>query len=110
MGEDEGGPSMRWEEAMSLKAIKEASQAVVHDSTEPRYCTKCRLLAEIAALEKAAKNLTRLHLGDGADDVAHREHVIAAMTDDPASQWNHPDVVAWGEAAVLLATIAKEAE
>ena len=90
---------------MSLKAIKKAV-AQLHETNPYRR----KAMAEIAALEKAAKDLTRLHLGDGADHVAHREHVIQAMTDDPESQWNHPDVVAWGEAAVLLATIAKEAE
>lgn len=100
---------------MSLKALKEAvselESVLDHpNATESVRETWGKAKAEIAALEKAAKDLTRLHLSDGADDVAHREHVIAAMTDDPASQWNHPDVVAWGEAAQLLATIAKEAE
>jgi hypothetical protein len=99
---------------MSLKAIKEAVEDLkrkAHDTGDDGAWNLALVaLAEIAALEKAAKDLTRLHLGDGADDVAHRSHVIAAMTDDPAIQWNHPDVTAWAEAAQLLATIAKEAE
>jgi hypothetical protein len=96
---------------MSLKAIKEALAVVAAIKARggPMAEIHANGSAEIAALEKAAKDLTRLHLSDGADDVAHRAHVIAAMTGDPASQWNHPDVVAWGEAAQLLATIAKEA-
>lgn len=94
---------------MSLKAIKDLLYRARHGivTTGDRLAA---VDAEIAALEKAAKDLTRLHLCDGADDVAHREHVIQAMTDDPASQWNHPDVVAWGEAAQLLAAIAKDAK
>ena len=97
---------------MSLKAIREVLR-----SYEKRVAPKsygAALLGEareeLEGVERAAKTLTRLYLGDMADTVAHREHVIQAMTDDPASQWNHPDVVAWSDAAQLLAAIAKEAE
>lgn len=95
---------------MSLKAIKAAFCAIVHDNMDTAKCTKCRMRAEIAALEKAAKDLTRLHLGDGVDRVAHSEKAISEMTDDPKNQWYHPDVTAWGEAAALLEAIAKEAK
>jgi len=108
---------------MSLKAIKEAARLLGEYIETSGPCdhavnicgcgdmrTLTAMRDEIGALEKAAKDLTRLCLSDGVDDVAHREHVIAAMTDDPSSQWNHPDVRAWSDAATLLASIAKESE
>ena len=42
---------------MSLKAIKWALLAVVHDSEDKGKCTKCRAEAEIAALERAVEDL-----------------------------------------------------
>jgi len=100
---------------MSLKAIKEVVadyESVLDHPNAPAELRERWEAAkqELAALETAATDLTRLHLIDGAEDVAHRGHVIQAMSDDPASQWNHPDVVAWGEAAQLLAEIAKGAK
>lgn len=94
---------------MSLKAIKEVLEHARLGRDAPPELDALAA-AQMATLERAAKDLTRLHLGDGVYDVAHRDHVIAAMTDDPASQWNHPDVKAWSDAAQLLATIATEAQ
>lgn len=100
---------------MSLRAIREAlslaSARREFGDTEEEAQALEAARAEIAALEKAAKDLARLRLGDGVDDVAHRSHVpVAAVTHDPKSQWYHPDVTAWAEAAQLLEAIAKEAE
>lgn len=64
--------------------------------------------AELEAIERAAKDPTRLHVADFTDDIAHRDNVVSAMT-TPESQWDHPDVTAWGDAAVLLESIAKDA-
>jgi hypothetical protein len=93
---------------MSLKAIKEAV-ALLGDGGQ--FPTELHEAAtkEIAALEKAAADLTRLHLGDGVYHVRNSDRVL---TDTPkgGNTWDHPDVKAWGDAAQLLATIAKEAE
>jgi hypothetical protein len=96
---------------MSLKATKNAVGLLKTMAESGSIAADVVALAEkeLSALKEAAEDLTRLHLSDGVDDVAHREHVIEAMT-TPESQWNHPDVVAWSEAAQLLATIAKEAK
>lgn len=61
-------------------------------------------LAEVEAIEKAAADLTRLNLGDGVYDVREMEHVLQS----PGESWEHPDVKAWGDAAMLLESIASQ--
>jgi hypothetical protein len=62
---------------------------------------------ELEAIRQAAKDLDRLGIGDFTCNVRDRVGVIAS-THNSESTWNHPDVKAWSDASVLLATIAKE--
>lgn len=88
---------------MSTKSIREllarASDAGLHINDAE---------AEFEAIKRAAKDLTRLHLGDFTDAIAHRDAVVSAMT-TPESQWEHSDVKAWSEASTLLEQVAKDA-
>ncbi len=65
-------------------------------------------LAELAAIEQAAKDLTRLNLGDSTYDVRDSPHVMEWASHEERTTWDHPDVKVWSDASVLLATIAKE--
>lgn len=64
--------------------------------------------AEVEAIERAAKDLTRLHLGDRVYDVRDTAKVRDETPTD-GTTWNHPDVKAWSVASVLLESIAEEA-
>jgi len=87
---------------MSLKAIKEMVNSVASGDHPERVLADAR--QEIAALEKAAPDVVRLETGADVYDVRGRGHLLHVM------RWTHPDAQAWSDAAVLLATIAKEAE
>ena len=95
------------------KALREGAemlkaQLATHPHSEcPVYGLYLRMMREIEAIERAAKDLTRLHLGDGVYDVRDSAKVMAE-TPDGGNTWNHPDVKAWSDAATLLESIAKE--
>lgn len=63
--------------------------------------------AELEAIERAAKGLDRLAIGDGVYDVRDRAKTLHE-TPEGHDTWGHPDVKAWGDAATLMASIAKE--
>jgi len=88
---------------MSTKALREVLETyeALLNTNDTKAGKAAR--AELEAIEKAAKDLTRLHLGDGVYDVRRMEHVVSA----PGDPWEHPDVKAWGEAATLMETISK---
>lgn len=92
---------------MSTKMIREALDLLAEDPAE-NYGTLLAARAELESICTAAKDLTRLHLGDGCDSVRQRAHVLQE-TPDGESTWNHPDVKAWSDAAQLLESIAKDA-
>lgn len=94
---------------MSTKAIREvlehfAAEASFPESPRARLAAAAR--AEVEAIEKAARDMTRLHAGDFVYNIREYEHVLNA----PGDSWHHPDVKAWSDASVLLCTIAKEAK
>jgi hypothetical protein len=62
---------------------------------------------ELETIREAAKTLERLHVGDYTYKVRESERVLKETPNDE-STWDHPDVVAWSNASVLLAAIAKE--
>jgi hypothetical protein len=62
---------------------------------------------ELASIKLAARDLTRLHLGDYTDDVRRGAKVLAD-TPNGGNTWEHPDVKAWSDAAQVLEQIAKE--
>ena len=94
---------------MSTKAIREALDWLENylgnepEAQEARRAAR----AEVEAIERAAKDLTRLYVGDGVYRVRDMEHVIRG-TPIGSSTWEHPDVKAWSDASVLLANIAKQ--
>lgn len=93
---------------MSTKAIREALEWL-HNSrsyAEEKQKAHDAAMAEVEAIEKAAKDMTRLYAGDFVYNIREYEHVLNA----PGDSWHHPDVKAWSDAAVLLSTIAKEAK
>lgn len=69
---------------MSLKALKEAALTVVHTVPDRGQCLKCRMEAEIAAIEKAAKHF-----------IGQNQYQTLSVSE---------------EFEALMATIAKEAE
>ena len=66
-------------------------------------------LAEVEAIEKAAKDMTRLGGGDFTYNIRDTEDVMAWAHKTGRSSWEAPDVKAWSDASMLLATIAKDA-
>ena len=94
---------------MSTKAIHELLALNPCLCTD-RTCIVCRTSTEVETIERAAKDLTRLHIGDFTDNVAHRDNVLSDMLTDASSQWSHPDVKAWSDASALLESIAKGAK
>lgn len=93
---------------MSTKAIREVlerSKRMWRDSDSVREIQAA--LAEVEAIERAAKDLTRMSLGDGVYRVRD-SHEVLSTTPNGTSTWEHPDVVAWGKASNLLAFIAEQ--
>ena len=66
-------------------------------------------LAEVEAIERAAKDMTRLGVIDFTYTIRESEKVLHETPED-SSTWHHPDVHAWRDASMLLATIAKDAK
>lgn len=95
---------------MSVKALKEALGRLAYSAPDTCDEVSARVVAaawaELAAIEQAAKDLDRLHIGDFVYSVREYDHIVSA----PGESWQHPDVKAWSDAAVLLANIAKEAK
>ncbi len=93
---------------MSTKAIREALERLVKLDEGCAPGTLAALL-EVQKIETAAKDMTRLNAGDFIYNIRDRERVMNE-TPDGQSTWDHPDVTAWGDAASLLAGIAKQQE
>jgi len=89
---------------VSTRHLRELISRV--EATTLRAETKAR--AELDAIEEAAQTLTRLNVGDGVYSVRDREEVMEWSLTNVRSTWEHPDVKAWSDVAVLLAAIAKE--
>jgi hypothetical protein len=64
---------------------------------------------ELEAIEKAAADLTRLHVEDFIYSIRGREKTMRE-TPDGQNTWDHPDVRAWGGASMVLASIAKSSQ
>ena len=94
---------------MGTSALLRTIQELRRIGTEEQAGVAVEALGELKAFERAAQDLTRLHLGDGVYEVRSR-HKVMTETPDGSSTWEHPDVKAWSDAAVLLAAIAKEAQ
>jgi hypothetical protein len=94
---------------MSTKAIREVLRFCRDqwDGAEDQRLA-ADALAELEAIERAAKDLDRLSVGDFAYNIRDRDKT---MRETPAGQstWEHPDVRAWSDASVLMQTIAKDA-
>lgn len=93
---------------MGTKAIREALDELAEWRKDHGHDAgiTAEALAEVEAIEKAAKDMTRLHAGDFVYSVREYSHVMSS----PGESWEHPDVKAWSDAAVLLSAIAKEAK
>lgn len=99
---------------MSTKAIREALDAFYalaesdYRGASPRdLAAIAAARAEVEAIEKAAKDLTRMSLGDGVYRIRD-SHEVLSTTPDGQSTWDHPDVKAWSDASVLLQSIAEQ--
>jgi hypothetical protein len=64
-----------------------------------------KALAEVEAIEKAAKTLEAEGIGDFVYEVRDRAAGDASFT---GNTWEHPRAVAYGEAAQVITNIAKE--
>lgn len=91
---------------MSSKALREALSRI--ESVTFREETEAR--AELAAIEQAAKDLDRLDIGDFVYSVRKRGATMRWAEREGKDSWECPDVKAWSDASVLLASIAKEAK
>lgn len=94
---------------MSTKKIREALERLttVAPSSDGSGALYGAAMAEVEAIEKAARDLSRLHIGDYTYNVRDSAHVLES-TPDGQSTWEHPDVKAWSDASVIIDTIAKE--
>ena len=94
---------------MSTKAIREALEWLENylghepEAQEARRAAR----AEVEAIERAAKDLTRMSLEDGVYGIRDSLEVLST-TPDGQSTWDHPDVKAWGDASELLRRIAEQ--
>lgn len=94
---------------MSTKRIHDAldwvrQQAIASPLLQPLVEAAAE---ELKAIEKVARDLTRLNLGDYTYDVRDQRD---SKRDPPGDEsgWDHPDVKAWSNASGLLDRIAKE--
>lgn len=92
----------------NLREVVSYFAAEASGPDNPRARKAAAAWEELMAIERAAKGLTRLHLGDGVHAVRRRSNVLAE-TPDGGSTLEHPDVKAWSDAAALLEAIAKNA-
>lgn len=96
---------------MSTKALREAVERMRFDSIdgeERQLYHEAR--AELAAIEQAAKDLDRLDIGDFVYSVRQRGATMRWAEREGKDSWESPDVKAWSDASVLLASIAKGAK
>lgn len=99
---------------MSTKAIREAMRYLDILMEEPPQGASPQekeiygaALSEVEAIERAAKDLTRMSLGDGVYRIRDSQEVLST-TPDGQSTWDHPDVKAWGDASEVLRSIAEQ--
>lgn len=76
------------------------------ETTEHRLKLARESEAEVEAIEKAAKDLDRMAVGDFTYAIRDRAASDKAFT---GNTWEHPNVKAWGDASVLMGVIAKDA-
>jgi len=91
---------------MSTKAIRE----VIEQALLRGRLHAVEALREVEAIEKAAKDMTRLGGGDFTYNIRGRESVMRWADERGRNSWEAPDVKAWSDASMLLATIAKDAK
>ena len=90
---------------MSTKDIRRVLNWMQHNRPEGTSQVVAAALAEVEAIEKACRTLEAESIGDGVYDVRDR---AASDTSFTGNTWEHPRVVAYGEAAQVISNIAKE--
>lgn len=99
---------------MSTKAIREALRMAVErrgfGDTEEEMKAVDDAEAELEAIEKAAKDITRLSASDFIYNVRNREVTQRWSIDSGKDAWEAPDVKSWGDACMLLKSIANGAK
>lgn len=91
---------------MSTKALRKTLDFI--QARHPELFEEAR--AELAAIEQAAKDLDRLDIGDFVYSVRQRGATMRWAEREGKDSWESPDVKAWSDASVLLASIAKGAK
>lgn len=90
---------------MSTRGIREALKRLAeHEDGSAPWTLKA--LAEVEAIEQAAKDFDRLSVGDFTYNI--REHA-ASDRGFKGNTWEHPDVKAFSDAAELMGRIAESA-
>lgn len=97
---------------MGTKAIREALDELAEWRKDHGHDAgiTAEALAEVEAIEQAAKDLTRLDVGDFVYAIRDRGTTLRWAEREGRNSWECPDVKAWSDASVLLSTIAKEAK
>lgn len=92
---------------MSTKAIREALNELEEWRKDNGHDKGIAVdaLAEVEAIERAAKAMTELHAGDFIYNIRDR---FVGDHEYMGDSWEHPAVKAWSDAGVLLADIAKQ--
>ena len=93
---------------MSTKQIRDVLEIFRREASSldsPRARKAIEALAEVEAIEKAAKVLEAEDLAGWTYDVRNRAASDPSFT---GNTWKHPRVVAYGEAAQVITRIAKE--
>lgn len=88
---------------MSTKKLEEVLTRIAENPAAAADPLVQGAFSELAAIRKAATDLSRLNVGDHVYNVRDRAPVIAGQ-----DRWNHPDVKAWSDASALMDVIAKE--
>lgn len=89
---------------MSTKELRKLLDRWSEDHGEVRVRAARK---ELEAIEKSAKDLDRMSIGDFVYKIRDRENVLVE-TPDGQSTWEHPDVKAWSDASSLMAAIARQ--
>lgn len=90
---------------MSIDAIRKSLTMATHSDNREVVRLAQEALAEWERVEKACRTLDAEGIEDGVYDVRGRAAADASFT---GNTWEHPRVVAYGEAAQLITKIAKE--
>lgn len=90
---------------MSTKAIRRALDMMDTDY-EGAEEARVEAMAELEKIEKSAKDLSRMSVGDFTYSIRGRAAGDAAFS---GNTWEHPDVKAWSDASTLVDAIAKDA-